>query len=264
MKSQNTETPVLKAGQIAAAIEKFAPLATQEEWDNSGFTVGGAHRRVKKGLIALNCTKEVMEEAVAKGCDIVLTHHPLIVHDPLMNIIDGNPRSDAVSIAVKYGITVYSSHTPLDKAVGGLNTIMAQKLGIKSPKELVKGGFGAYGKLSKALSAKEFIALVKKSFKAANVRSSAPLKGKISTVAVSSGGGQGSVEDALRVGAQVLVTGDVTHHHFYVPDGFMIIDVGHHQSEWPAVNLLESLVKKNFPKFAVHISEADTSPVYYF
>lgn len=257
-------TRTITAGDIAAAIEKFAPLATQEEWDNSGFSIGGAHRRVKKGLIALNCTKEVIEEAVNCKCDFVITHHPLIVHTPLMNILDGDPRSDAVSLAVKHGITVYSSHTPLDKAAGGLNTIMAQKLGIKNPKELVKGGFGAYGKLPKALSSKEFIELVKKAFGAKNIRCSKPLAGKISVVAVSSGGGQGSVEDALRVGAQVLVTGDVTHHYFYTPDAFMIIDVGHHHSEWPAVKLLESLVKKNFPKFAVRISEVDTSPIYYF
>lgn len=254
----------LKAGQIAAAIEKFAPLETQAEWDNSGFTVGGPHRRVKKGLIALNCTKEVIEEAIELGCDIVITHHPLIVHDPLMNLLDGDPRSDAVALAVKHGITVYSSHTPLDKALGGLNTIMALKIGIKSPKELVPGGFGAWGKLPKDLSAKEFIALVKKIFGAKNVRCSKPISGKISTVAVSSGGGQGSVDDAVRVGAQVLVTGDVTHHHFYTRDGFMIIDIGHHESEWSATALLESIVKKNFPKFAAQISKADISPIYYF
>ena len=133
MKSQNNLGNTIEAGQLAAVIEEFAPIFTQEEWDNSGFSVGGANRRVKKGLIALNCTLEVVQEAVEKNCDIIITHHPLIVHTPLMNILDGDLRSEAVALAIKNDITIYSSHTPLDKAIGGLNTIMAQKMGIKKP-----------------------------------------------------------------------------------------------------------------------------------
>lgn len=254
----------IKASLIANAIEGFAPLATQVEWDNSGFTIGGGDRMVSKGLIALNCTLDVLKEAVDNGCDMVITHHPLIVHSPLMGILDNDLRSEAVAFAIKNGLTIYSSHTPLDKAKGGLNTIMAKKLGINSPKELVKDGFGAYGKISKELSSKEFILKVKKSFNAPNIRTSAPLKEKVKIVAVSSGGGQSSIKDALRVGAQVLVTGDVTHHNFYAPEGFMVVDVGHHFSEWPAVELLNSIVKKNFPKFATQLSEVDKSPIYYF
>ena len=83
-------------------------------------------------------------------------------------------------------------------------------------------------------------------------------------MAVSSGGGQGSIGDALQKGAQVLVTGDVTHHHFYCPEGFMVVDVGHHFSELAAIKVLEELVKKNFPTFALHLSEADLSPIFYY
>ena len=105
---------------------------------------------------------------------------------------------------------------------------------------------------------------VKKAFGASNVRTSALVPGKISSVAVSSGGGQGAIADAVEAGAQVLVTGDVTHHNFYCPDGFMVVDVGHHYSELPAIGLLEHIIKKKFPKFAVLLSEADKSPIFYF
>ena len=263
-KKKISEEFKLKAWEIASCIEEFAPISTQVEWDNSGFSIGGANRDVRKALIALNCTLSVVKEAIAKKCDMIVTHHPLIIHAPLLNIMDDDLRGETIALAIKNGITIYSSHTPLDKAIGGLNTIMAKRIGIKRPKELIEGGFGAYGELEKPLTSKELIERIKKSFGTSNLRTSLPIKEKIIKVAVSSGGGQGSIRDALSVGAQVLVTGDVTHHNFYLPNGFMIIDVGHHFSEWSATELLQKLIQKKFPKFATLISEDDTSPIFYF
>lgn len=252
----------IKASDIAEAIERFAPLATQAEWDNSGFTVGNPNAEVHKALIALNCSLEVVKEAVANGCDMIITHHPLIVHKPCLSILEGDVRSDTIMLAIRSGITVYSSHTPLDRAKGGLNDIMAAKMGLKDCTPL-SDGFGVVGKIS-PVGADALIAKVKKAFGVSNVRTSSPLKGKIFRVAVSSGGGQGSISEAIAMGAQVLLTGDVTHHNFYCPAGFMVVDLGHHFSELPAIGLLESIVKKNFPTFALHLSEADLSPIFYF
>ncbi len=254
----------IKAKDLADAIETFAPLSTQAEWDNSGFTIGNPDKVVNKALIALNCTLDVVKEAIENKCDIIITHHPMIVHSPVLNLLEGDLRAEAIMLAIKNDIVIYSSHTPLDKARGGLNSIMAKKLGVKNPKVLNKDGFGLVGNLSREISPELFLANVKKVFNAPNIRSSKPLKRKIKRVAVSSGSGQGSIKDALSQGAQVLVTGDVTHHNFYLPDTFMVIDVGHHYGEFPAIELLDGLIKKNFPKFATLKSRVDKSPIYYF
>lgn len=254
----------IKARDVAEEIEKFAPLSTQAEWDNSGFTVGSPEGLVSKVLVALNCSLEVVREAVEKGCDMIVTHHPLIVHRPCLSILEGDVRSDTIMLAIRSGITVYSSHTPLDKAVGGLNDIMAQRLGLKDVAVLGADGFSRMGVLSRPVGSEAFIGKVKKAFGATDVRCSEPLKGKIGKVAVSSGGGQGAISDAVASGAQALVTGDVTHHNFYCPDGFMVVDVGHHFSELPSMDLLKSIIQKKFPKFAVLLSEADKSPIFYF
>ena len=254
----------VKASEIAEAIEEFAPLGLQAEWDNSGFTVGNPSAEVHCALIALNCSLEVVREAVEKGCDMIVTHHPLIVHRPCLSILEGDVRSDTIMLAIRSGITVYSSHTPLDKAQGGLNDIMASRLGLCDVSVLGADGFSRIGKLGRGVSAAAFVEKAKKAFGASNVRTSALVPGKISSVAVSSGGGQGAIADAVEAGAQVLVTGDVTHHNFYCPDGFMVVDVGHHYSELPAIGLLEHIIKKKFPKFAVLLSEADKSPIFYF
>ena len=257
------KTVKIKAKDIASAIEEFAPLNLQAEWDNSGFTVGNPEALVSKALIALNCSLEVVEEAVEKGCDIIITHHPLIVHKPCLSILEGDVRSDSIMLAIRNGITVYSSHTPLDKACGGLNDIMAARLKLSDVKMLGDDGFARVGSVGRPVGALAFVEKVKKAFGCECVRTSALIPGKVSRVAVSSGGGQGAIASAVEAGAQVLVTGDVTHHNFYCPAGFMVIDVGHHYSELPAIGLLEAVIKKKFPKFAVLLSEADKSPIFY-
>ena len=108
MKQKNLKPEVfkVKASAIAEAIEEFAPLCLQAEWDNSGFTVGNPKAEVSKALIALNCSLEVVREAVEKECDMIITHHPLIVHRPCLSILEGDLRSDAIMLAIRSGITV--------------------------------------------------------------------------------------------------------------------------------------------------------------
>ncbi len=254
----------VRAADIAAAIEEFAPLSTQVDWDNSGFTVGDPDAMVSKALIALNCTLNVIAEAVEKGCDMIITHHPLIVHAPCLNILSNNLRGRSIELAVRNNITIYSSHTPLDRAAGGLNDIMAKMIGLRGCRRVVEGGFCTIGSLAKQMSANEILSHLKEVFGAPAIRCSKPIEGGIKKVAVSSGSGQGSIKEAIGAGAQLLVTGDVTHHNFYTPKGFMIADIGHHYSELPAIALLNDIVKKNFPTFATLLSEADKSPIFNF
>lgn len=287
---------MVRAIDIARAVEMFAPLSAQAEWDNSGFSVGDPQAAVHKVLIALNCTLDVVEEAVERNCDMILTHHPLIFggcRSVLYNNVCSSEslQGRSIATAIKNNITIYSSHTPLDKARGGLNDLMAKRLNLQNCKVLSPDGFGVVGtlktvgtlkgnsgeKAGKGMNGEEFIKFVKKQFGLKYLRCSKPIgysiatdgriaaaAGKITKVAVSSGSGQGSAKDAIAAGAQVLVTADVSHHNFYQPEGFMILDIGHYESEWEAVALLESIVKKNFSKFAVSLSKRDKSPIYHF
>ncbi len=287
---------MVRAIDIARAVEKFAPLSAQAEWDNSGFSVGDPQAAVHKVLIALNCTLDVVEEAVERNCDMILTHHPLIFggcRSVLYNNVYSSEslQGRSIATAIKNNITIYSSHTPLDKARGGLNDLMAKRLNLQNCKVLSPDGFGVIGTLKtvgtlkgksgekggNGMNGEEFIKFVKKQFGLKYLRCSKPIgyciatddgiaaaAGKITKVAVSSGSGQGSAKDAIAAGAQALVTADVSHHNFYQPEGFMILDIGHYESEWEAVALLESIVKKNFSKFAVSLSKRDKSPIYHF
>ena len=129
----------MKVKEIAAVLESFAPLAYQESYDNCGLQVGNPNAEVTKALITLDVTEEVMNEAVACGCNLVIAHHPLIFSG-LKKVIGRNNIERIVEMAIKKDIAIYAIHTNLDNMLDGVNAKIASKLGlvntqILSPKE---------------------------------------------------------------------------------------------------------------------------------
>ena len=117
----------MKVREIAAAIEAFAPLGTQESWDNAGLCIGSPDAEVRAVLVGFDCTPALVREAVERGADMIVTHHPLIFGG-LRRIDPDDPVGAAVYLAIRHGIAVYAAHTNADKAVGGVNTLMAERL----------------------------------------------------------------------------------------------------------------------------------------
>jgi dinuclear metal center YbgI/SA1388 family protein len=251
------------AKDIVRPIEEFAPLALQESWDNCGFSVGNPDREAKSALIALDCTEEVLDEAIEMGCDIIITHHPLIFKG-LKSITPADMAGRIVSKAIKHDISIYAAHTNMDKAVNGVSGLMANKLGLTDQEPLTADGLGIVGNLQEPLDAKSLIEAVKERFGAEVVRSSALLDEKISRVAVCGGSGRSFIKDAMAKGAQAYITGDITYHEFYCERGFMVMDIGHYLSEYDVVGLFAEILCKNFPNFAVSISRKNNNPIYYY
>lgn len=258
----------MKARDIIAAIEEFAPLSIQEEWDNSGLQTGSPEQEVHGVLVGFDCTEALIEEAVRRGCDFVLTHHPLLFN-PLRSICPENPTGAAVIAAVRNGIAVYAAHTTADKVPGGVSGLMARRLSLQDIRILEEEapgvGLGAVGNLPEALSAAEATALVKERFGLPFLRTSRPVDCPVRTVAMCGGSGSSCIDSAIRAGAQLFLCGDISYHHFFVPDGFMVADVGHFESEVEIVDVFHSILKKKFPNFASLISKdiKDSNPVYY-
>ncbi|MBR5856589.1 MAG: Nif3-like dinuclear metal center hexameric protein [Bacteroidales bacterium] len=251
------------AKEIVRPIEQFAPLALQESWDNCGFSVGDPEREVKGALIALDCTEEVLDEAIELGCDMIITHHPLIFKG-LKSITPANATGRIVSKAIRHNIAIYAAHTNMDKAADGVSGLMANKLELSNRETLSADGLGIIGDLREPVDAMELVGIVKERFGADNLRSSALLEKKISRVAVCGGSGRSFIPDAMSKGAQVYITGDITYHEFYCEKGFMVMDIGHYLSEYDVVGLFAKIVCENFPNFAVSISRKNNNPIYYY
>ena len=259
---------MVKVGDIIKVIEDFAPLSLQEGWDNSGLCIGSPDAPVTSVLLGLDCTPELVDEAVECGADMIITHHPLIFSG-LKKISPDDMTGAAVIKAIKAGISIYAAHTSADKVIAGVSGAMAARLGLVNVSILDEDGdgtgLGVVGDLPEPLSAEEAVRVVKERFGLKAMRTSRPIEGSVSRVAMCGGSGGSLIKAAKASGAQLYISGDISYHNFFTPEGFMIMDIGHYESEKDIVEILFSLLRKNFPTFAVRITQnIYSNPIFYF
>ena len=257
-----------KVKDVIKVIEDFAPLSIQEGWDNSGLCIGSSDAPVSSVLFGLDCTPELVDEAIGCGADMVVTHHPLIF-SCLKKISPDTPVGEAVIKAIRAGISIYAAHTSADKVIAGVSGAMAARLGLVNVSILDEDGdgtgLGVVGDLPETLTANEAVELVKERFSLRMLRASRPIDGKISRVAMCGGSGGSLIGAAKKSGAQLYLSGDISYHNFFTGEDFMIMDIGHYESEIEIVDILFSLIKKNFPTFAVRITQnIYSNPIFYF
>ena len=266
----------MRVRDIIAALDSFAPLSIQEDWDNSGLCIGSPDQEVKGVMLGFDCTPALIDEAVAAGADMVITHHPLIFGG-LKKIDPADPVAQAVIKAIRGGVAVYAAHTCADKVAAGVSGAMARRLGLKNIRVLApdgmtvvegaeeESGLGAVGELPEPLDFAEVTKLVKKAFGLQVVRSSRPLDIPVSRIAMCGGSGSSLIDAAREAGAQLYLSGDISYHHFFTPEGFAVMDIGHFESEVEIVDILFSLLRKNFPNFAVCLSKKlrESNPIKY-
>ena len=260
----------MKVGDITAALEAFAPLRIQESWDNSGLVIGSPDDPVHGVMVGFDCTPELVKEAVERGCDMVVTHHPLIFKG-IRRIDSKDPVGAAIMQAIRCGVAVYAAHTTADKVIAGVSGAMARRLGLRNigimvPEEDGTVGLGCIGEFETPMTGQQALAYVKERFGLGVIRSSRPLETPITRVALLGGSGGGEIQLAISKGAQLYITADISYHNFFTPEGFMVMDIGHFESEVEIVDIFLAQIRKNFPTFASYKSaNMDRSnPVHYF
>ena len=258
----------MRVRDVIKVIEDFAPLSIQEGWDNSGLCVGSPDDEVTSVLMGLDCTEKLVDEAVECGADMIITHHPLIFSG-LKKISPDDAVGAAVIKAVRAGICIYAAHTNADKVIAGVSGAMAARLGLTDVRILDEDGegtgLGVVGNLPEPISAEEAIRLVKEKFSLKTIKTSAPIDKPISRIAMCGGSGSSLIKNAMKAGADLYISGDISYHNFFTPESFMLMDIGHYESEIEIVDILFSLITKNFPTFAVRITQnINSNPIYYF
>ena len=260
----------MKVKEITAAVEAFAPLRVQEDWDNSGLLIGSPEDEVHGVLVGFDCTPELIREAIEKECDLVITHHPLIFRG-IKHISQEDPVGAAITLAIKNGVAVYAAHTSADKVPAGVSGAMARRLGLQDIEILLPDpdgatGLGCVGYLPIPMTGLEALRYVKEKFGLTLIRCSKPLETPIEKVALLGGSGGQEMEAARAKGAQLYITADISYHNFFTPEGFMVMDIGHFESEVEIVDIFLSQIQKNFPTFASYKSAAldRSNPVHYF
>jgi dinuclear metal center YbgI/SA1388 family protein len=254
----------MKVRDITTVLENFAPLATQEAYDNAGLITGSPEMEATGALLCVDVTEAVLDEAVAAGVNLVIAHHPIIFL-PLKSLAKGTNVDRVVAKAVKNDIAIYACHTNLDRAPHGMGFALARQLGLQNIREGVgPEGFGAVGELPEAMGEAEFLRMVQAALGAGCIRHSAPRGNKVRTVAVINGAGGDGLEDAIDAGSDAFLSADVRHDRFLAAEGrILLADVGHYESEFCAVGLMFDIITKKFPNFAVRPSANATNPVNY-
>lgn len=258
----------MKASAVAAAIEEKAPLSLQESWDNSGFCIGDGDSEVHSALVGFDCTPELIDEAVSLGADMVITHHPLIFGG-IKKISKTTLTGRTVIAAIRHGITVYACHTNMDKVPGGVSGTTASLLGLREVRVLDSdadgNGLGIVGELPRPMEPEAFLQYMKDALSLSAVRHSRIPRTLLRTVALCGGSGRSFIGKAYAAGADVYVSGDISYHDFYAPDGMMIADIGHFESEVEIIGVICDILREKIPNFAVHTARGSkVNPVYYF
>lgn len=264
----------MKISQIINALEAVAPRNLQESYDNSGLIVGDVDHDVSGVLVSLDTTPEVVREAIAKNCNLIVSHHPVIFRG-LKQLTGNNYVERTVIEAIRNNISIYAIHTNLDNVLdGGVNGKIAQKLGLVECETLkahpdhpdgFQIGAGVVGRLSTAMQEKEFLAHLKERMHVSVIRHTRLLGNPVQTVAVCGGSGSFLLPDAIKAEADFFVTGDFKYHEFFdAEDKIVIADIGHFESEQFTVELICEIISENFPKFAPDSSERSTNPIIYY
>jgi dinuclear metal center YbgI/SA1388 family protein len=255
----------MKISEITRCIENIAPLHIQESYDNCGLLIGRSDDEVHKILLCVDVSDEVLQEAIAEHCDLIISHHPMIFFG--VKKIDSN---SLIYQAIQNKIAIYAAHTNLDAANFGVSTILGEKLGLQNLQMLRKHsvdehfGWGAVGEFAIPLSEIDFLDLLKKVCVIPVVRHSILQHKPIKTVALCGGAGGKLLSDAVALNADAYVTADLKYHEFYPTNTpILLVDAGHFETEQFAVDILYSEICKNFPTFAVRKTKTKNNFVNY-
>lgn len=237
---------------ILEILNVKAPFSLAESWDNVGLLVGNALQEATGVLVGLDPTNSLIDEAIAKGCNTVITHHP-VIFKPLSTIDTGDPSGRLLEKALSNRIAIIGCHTNFDSAAEGVSDYLGKQLGLNEMSPLVPSqdsdettGLGRIGNYQEPLAAQVFLERVLQALNLPAIQATGPLPSRISSVAICGGSGSDLATVALNRGADVYISAEIKHSIaiWAVENKFCIIDGTHYATEKPAINLLVNHLQK--------------------
>lgn len=257
-----------------SSLEEWAPLQYQESYDNSGLIVGDPEANCTGILCSLDCTEAVVEEAIQKGCNLIVSHHP-IVFKGIKQFSGDHYVNRTVLKAIQNNIALYAIHTNLDNMIHGVNSSLADRLHLENRKILapIPGlfdqngqavGAGIVGELPLETEPEAFIKWVKEKFNLSVIKYTQLSDKKLITIALCGGSGSFLLDQIRAQNIDCFITSDLKYHEFFEADGkFLLMDIGHGESEQFVPALIVDYLKRKFLTFAVLESEVKTQPISY-
>lgn len=262
----------MKVKDVTDALEQFAPLPMQDDFDNAGLQVGlTAAEDVTGALLCLDVTEEVVLEAEARGLNMIVAHHPLLFR-PLRRVAGDDCVQRCTMMAIRKGIAIYAIHTNLDNAPCGVNAEMARRMGLTDvtllTRRLCEGrecGAGMVGTLPVAQDERTWLQTLKDTFGVKCIRHNRLTGRSIRRVAWCGGAGSFLMDDAIKAGADCFVTGEIHYHNWFGHEhDLLLVELGHYESEQYTIDLLQRLLHEQLPTLHTEKTIHNTNPINYF
>ena len=235
---------------IFSIMEEIAPPRYASDWDSVGLQCGDPFSEAKGIMIALDPSVDAVNEAAGMGLNLLITHHPLLFSE-IKSIDLSKPIGTIIKAAIKLDVAIFSAHTNLDAARGGVSDMLAHQLDIKDLSPLKKAkdedddlvGIGRIGRFTDSPSLSDVVDRLKMRLALDKVRVTGDMDKVIERVALCGGSGGSLIEDASQMKADLYITGDINYHRAKDAQdlGLALIDIGHFSSE---KCLIEGLAKK--------------------
>ena len=260
----------MKIKEVLSALERFAPLPLQESWDNAGLQVGLTETEVSGALLCLDVNERIVDEAIMKGCNLIVSHHPLLFRG-LKTISDLTDVQRTVMKVIENHLCVISMHTNMDNAKGGVNYRIAEKLGLSDVRffaskqvDGIEAGSGVTGLLPEPMAADDFVLAVKKAFGVECAMCNELLRRPVRQVAICGGAGDFLLDEALKTGADAFITGEMHYHQYFgYEQKIQICVIGHYQSEQFTTEVFQTIIQEACPGVKTLIAETNTNPILY-
>ena len=251
--------------EIESALYDWAPRDLAESWDNVGLLVGSEGQAVTRVLIALDVTDAVADEAIALGAELIVAHHPVMncTWHKVQSVVDDNPQGRLLTKLLTNGVSAICMHTNLDAAEGGVNDVLAEKLGLEGLSMLNEEKIGRVGTLKCEKSLEQFLQDVIQSLNCQGLRyrdGGRPVR----KVAVGGGACAEYIPQALALGCDTFVTADVKYHDFLDAEGLNLIDAGHFETENPVCEAVRAYLARRFPTLELVLSTSHQSVIKYY
>ena len=235
----------MTVAEIYSKLCERIPESLREEWDNDGLMCSADDsQQVRRALVTLDVTEEVVDYAISNSFDLILSHHPLIFR-PLKSVAEDNHVSRKVIKLIKNDVSVISLHTRADKVSGGVNDILSDIIGIKDPEPFGEGDLGRIGTLSEELSMEDFSYLVKGLLDCDGVKVGDACI-PVQRVAVVGGDGKDYLSAAIKSGADTFVSGRIGYNVMAeaAEMGINLIEAGHYFTEQPVTSFFQTLLMR--------------------
>ncbi|MDR2421383.1 MAG: Nif3-like dinuclear metal center hexameric protein, partial [Oscillospiraceae bacterium] len=254
---------MVAVGGVLSRLFEFAPIEAKLDSDNVGLLAGDSRSPVRRILVALDITGEVIDEAASSGANLIISHHPLLFD--LKRVTDGDIRGKKLLSLLSRGISAICMHTNLDAARGGVNDALARAAGLRDTELLSEHGrcpdgtpfsYGRLGTLSAPMRISEYLAFLKNALKTNGLRYHSSGR-EVSRVAVVGGSGGSELEKAVAAGCDTFVTADIRYDVFLDARelGINLIDADHFCTENVVVPELKRVLSEAFPDVPCRISE---------